>query len=92
MVKLTTLDWKAITRALKFFGAVYKRTKGSHVIHRKPGIRALVFPKDKDVAISVVKNLIRDLGVTNKEFMEAAVTKKKTAKKKKPKKKGNKSN
>lgn len=73
MGRLLPLSWQEIDRALEHFGARYQRTKGDHRIHRKDGLRRpLPYPMDDCVADFVVRNLMRELGVSPDEFVAAA--------------------
>lgn len=71
MPRLTPAHWREVAKALERLGAAYKRTRGDHEIYRKPGIRALVFPRVKDVPVHIQKSLMRDLGVDSDAWLAA---------------------
>jgi len=56
---------------LEFIGCAYKRTKGDHLVYERPGLkRPVVFPKDKEIPVFVIRNNLRTLGLGVKEYIE----------------------
>lgn len=71
MPKISPIHWKKFGKFLEFIGCTYKRTKGDHLVYERPGLkRPVVFPKDKEIPVFVIRNNLRTLGLGVKEYIE----------------------
>lgn len=71
MKNLSNITISEFRQVLDMFGLEKDRTKGGHEAWMKKGmLRSVVFQTHKDpVPEFVVKNAIRDLGITRREFL-----------------------
>ncbi len=71
MVRLTPIRWKKFERFLLFIGCQFKREKGDHRIYWRDDLkRPIVIPRDKELAIFVIRNNLRTLGMSVEEYLE----------------------
>ena len=65
------ISWKEFDKFLLYVGCVYERQKGDHRIYWRDDLkRPIVLPMYKNLPKFVIKNNIRLLGLTNKEYLE----------------------
>ena len=71
MKNLRNISISDFRKILEKLGCEYRRSKGGHEAWKKSGIaRPLIFQTHVDpVPELVVKNIIRDLGLTREEFI-----------------------
>lgn len=71
MKKLSNVSISDFRKILAKLGCTYRRTKGGHEAWRKEGIiRPIIFQTHIDpIPEMVIKNAIRDLGITKEEFL-----------------------
>ncbi len=71
MPKIAPVHWKRFEKFLRFVGCTHKRTKGDHLIYKREGLkRPVVFPKDTELPVSVIRNNLRTLGISPEEYNE----------------------
>ena len=72
MKNLRNISLADFRRILIALGCEYVRTKGGHEVWKKTGLfRPLIFQTHVNpVSELVVKNLIRDLGISREEFID----------------------
>lgn len=72
MTRLPTLHSRKIIQALEKAGFVFDRQTGSHFILRHPRTRqTTIVPKHgRDVKRSLMKEILRQAGLTEEEFRE----------------------
>lgn len=71
MAKLAPVPWKQFDRFLLFIGCRFERQKASHRIYSKPGLpRPIVVPIYKSLPVFIIKNNLRLLGMSQKQYME----------------------
>ncbi len=71
MPKISPIHWKKFEKFIKFIGCSYKRTKGDHLIYWRSDLkRPIVFPKDTEIPVFVIRNNLRVLGVNVEEYKE----------------------
>jgi len=67
-VKPTTYQLQA--RIFEAAGCVYARTQGDHLIYHYPGAkRPIVIPKYKEVPIFIIRNNMKVIGMSVKEYI-----------------------
>lgn len=73
MKSLKNISISDFRKILTLLGCTYLRSKGGHEAWRKQGLlRPIIFQTNVDpVPEMVVKNAIRDLGITREEFLKA---------------------
>lgn len=71
MSGLTPIHWKKFDKLVLFLGCTFEREKGDHRIYgRKDLKRPVVFPRDTQVPIFIIKNNLRLLGISVQEYLE----------------------
>jgi len=71
MPKISPIHWKKFEKFLRFVGCTYKRTRGDHLIYERSGLkRPVVFPKDTEIPVFVIRNNLRVLGISVEEYAE----------------------
>ena len=72
MIKLPILSGKELCKALKEIGYLIDHQTGSHIILRNenPPHRRLTIPNHKEIAKGTLKAILRQAGLTIKEFTE----------------------
>jgi predicted RNA binding protein YcfA (HicA-like mRNA interferase family) len=71
MAKLAPTPWKEFEKFLLFVGCTFERQKGSHRVYSKPGLpRPIIVPTYKSLPVFVLKNNLRLLGMSQKQYTE----------------------
>lgn len=71
MPRLTPISRKKLEKFLVFVGCHFKRQKGDHLIYDRAGLkRPVVFTTDKEVPVFIIRNNLRTLGISVKEYLE----------------------
>ena len=70
MARLPVISGDDFVRAVARIGYVWDRTEGSHMILIGPGGRHLSVPRHRELGRGLLRALIRDAGLTRREFME----------------------
>jgi len=71
MPRLTPLPFKQFEKFLLYIGCTYERQKGGHRIYSKPGLsRPIVVPTYKRLPVMIIKNNLRTLGLSQKQYWE----------------------
>ncbi len=71
MPKIYPIHWRKFEKFLKFIGCYHKRTKGDHLIYWRDGLkRPVVFPKDNQIPVFVIRNNLRTLGMGVDDYKE----------------------
>jgi len=71
MPRLTPVKRKRFEKFLFFVGCTLKRTKGDHFIYDREGLdRPIVITADNEVPIFIIRNNLRVLKISPKEYLE----------------------
>lgn len=71
MPKISTINWKVFEKFLLFVGCEFKRQKGDHKIYWRSDLnRPIVLPTYKELPVFIIRNNIRTLGISQKEYIE----------------------
>ncbi|PIP30171.1 hypothetical protein COX26_00140 [Candidatus Jorgensenbacteria bacterium CG23_combo_of_CG06-09_8_20_14_all_54_14] len=71
MPKIKPLHWKVIARAFERDGWRLDRIAGDHVVYVKAGYpRPVVFPKEKEIDVFIIKNNLKTARMTRERFFE----------------------
>jgi predicted RNA binding protein YcfA (HicA-like mRNA interferase family) len=71
MSGLSSTNWKDFEKFLTFVGCHFVREKGDHRIWIRDGLkRPVVFPKDSDIPVFIIRNNLRVLDVSVPEYLE----------------------
>ncbi len=71
MARLANISGKKAVKAFGAAGWELLGQVGSHVVMVKPGVRAnLSIPQHKELSVGTLRALIRNSGLTVKEFLE----------------------
>jgi predicted RNA binding protein YcfA (HicA-like mRNA interferase family) len=77
MSKISPVHCKKFERFEKFLkhiGCKYRRTKGDHLIYRCKNIkRPIIFPRVKELPVSVIKNNLRILGIDHDKYLSILI-------------------
>lgn len=70
----SSIKWRDAVRTVKVLGAVYVRDKGDHKHFKRKTIRGtypIQIPVSNDIDGDLLKSIIRQTGVSKKEFWKA---------------------
>jgi predicted RNA binding protein YcfA (HicA-like mRNA interferase family) len=71
MARLTSIHWKKFEKFILFVGCRLAREKGDHRIYWREDLKKpVVFPRDTELPIFIIRNNLRVLGITTKEYFE----------------------
>lgn len=71
MARLTPIHWKKFEKFVLFIGCHFDREKGDHRIYWRDDLkRPVVFPRDTELPIFIIRNNLRILGISTKEYLE----------------------
>jgi predicted RNA binding protein YcfA (HicA-like mRNA interferase family) len=71
MPKLQSIHWKKFQKVVLYVGCEFVRQKGDHKIYDRMDLkRPLVVPEEKDVPVFIIRNNLRVLGISVKEYLE----------------------
>jgi len=71
MSQLTPVHWKKFEKFVLYVGCHFERQKGDHRIYWRSDLkRPVVFPADKEVPVFIIRNNLRTLGISVKEYLE----------------------
>lgn len=71
MPGIRPIHWKKFEKFLLFVGCLFLREKGDHRIYSRSGLgRPVVIPRDKELPVFIIRNNLRILGTTAKEYEE----------------------
>jgi predicted RNA binding protein YcfA (HicA-like mRNA interferase family) len=71
MSQLTPVHWKKFEKFVLYVGCHFERQKGDHRIYWRSGLkRPVVFPADKEVPVFIIRNNLRTLGISIREYSE----------------------
>ncbi len=71
MPRLVPLHWKKFEKFLLYAGCIFEREHGDHRIYsRKDLKRPVVIPRDSSLPVFIIRNNLRILGITPKDFLE----------------------
>lgn len=68
---ITAIHWKIFEKFVLFVGCRFVREKGDHRIYwRDDLIRPVVIPRDDQLPIFIIRNNLRLLGISPKEYTD----------------------
>ena len=70
MARLPIISGDDFVKAVARIGFVWERTEGSHMILVDPRGQTLSVPRHRELGRGLLRALIRDAGLTRREFME----------------------
>lgn len=71
MSGLTPIHWKKFEKFILFVGCVFERQKGDHRVYaRKDLKRPIVFPRDAQIPVFIIRNNLRLLKIDVQEYLE----------------------
>ncbi len=70
MARLPVISGDDFVKAIARIGFAWDRTKGSHMILVGPGGQRLSVPRHRELGRGLLRALIRDAGLTRREFIE----------------------
>jgi len=71
MPRITPIHWKKFEKFILFVGCHFTRQSGDHKIYWRDGLkRPIVVPEDSELPIFIIRNNLRTLGVSPKEYLE----------------------
>jgi predicted RNA binding protein YcfA (HicA-like mRNA interferase family) len=71
MAGIAQISWKEFEKFLKFVGCTFLREKGDHRIWTRDGLkRPIVVPRDMSVQPYIIRNNLRLLNISVKEYLE----------------------
>jgi predicted RNA binding protein YcfA (HicA-like mRNA interferase family) len=69
MPRLTPVEWETLLKIFQMFGCEYRCKEGSHHVLTYPGAkRAVVIPEYDEIDIEIIKNNMRTVGMTRKQY------------------------
>lgn len=71
MPRLNPVSWKEFEKFLVFVGCVFEREHGDHRIYSRADLkRPVVVVKEKSIPVFIIRNNLRVLGISTKEYLE----------------------
>lgn len=71
MAGLTPIPWKKFEKVLLYLGCHFVREKGDHRIYWRDSLkRPAVIPRDTQLPVFIIRNNLRVLGISVKEYLE----------------------
>jgi predicted RNA binding protein YcfA (HicA-like mRNA interferase family) len=71
MPRLTPIHWKKFEKFILFIGCYFERQAGDHMIYWRDDLkRPVVFPRDSQLPLFIIRNNLRILGISVKEYLE----------------------
>jgi predicted RNA binding protein YcfA (HicA-like mRNA interferase family) len=71
MPRLTPIHWKKFEKFLLFAGCEFVREKGDHRVYWRDDLkRPIIIPRQRDLPVFVIKNNLRILGISAKQYLE----------------------
>lgn len=71
MPRLNPVSWKKFEKFLLFAGCVFIREHGDHRIYIRADLkRPVVIVKEKSLPVFIIRNNLRILGISTKEYLE----------------------
>ncbi len=71
MPRITPISWKKFDKFIVYVGCKFDRQNGDHLIYCRSDLkRPVVFPKDKEIPVFIIRNNLRVLGISQEEYIE----------------------
>ena len=71
MARLAPIHWKKFEKFIIFVGCHFEREKGDHRIFWREGLkRPVVFPREEEMPVFIIRNNLRVLGISTEEYLE----------------------
>ncbi len=71
MAGLAPIHWKKFEKFVLFVGCTFEREKGDHRIYgRKDLKKPVVFPRDAELPVFIIRNNLRVLKIDASEYLE----------------------
>jgi predicted RNA binding protein YcfA (HicA-like mRNA interferase family) len=71
MPRITPISWKKFEKIILYVGCKFDRQIGDHLIYNRYDLkRPVVFPKDNEIPIFIIRNNLRVLNITPEEYLE----------------------
>ena len=71
MSGLTPINWKKFEKFVLFVGCKFEREKGDHRVYSRNDLkRPVVFPRDKELPVFIIRNNLRVLRIEPTEYLE----------------------
>jgi len=71
MPRVAPIKRREFEKFLEYVGCKFKRQKGDHLIWDRSNLkRPVVFPKDKEIPVFIIRNNLRTLGLSVDEYLE----------------------
>mgnify|MGYP001596345131 FL=1 len=71
MPRINPVSWKKFEKFILYIGFKFVRQKGDHLIYERVDLkRPIVFPKDKEIPVFIIRNNLRILNISQEEYIE----------------------
>ena len=71
MPRITPVHWKKFEKFVLFVGCRFERQRGDHRIYSRVGLnRPVVIPEDSELPVFIIRNNLRTLDISPKEYLE----------------------
>ena len=71
MSRLKPVHWKKFEKFVLYVGCHFERQNGDHRIYWRSDLkRPVVFPADKEIPVFIIRNNLRTLRISVKEYLE----------------------
>ena len=68
--RIVSISWQEFEKFLFFVGCHFEREKGDHRVYWREGLfRPIIIPREKDLPVFIIKNNLRTLGISTKEYL-----------------------
>lgn len=71
MTRIAPAKRRDFEKFLEYIGCGFKRQKGDHMVWDRAGLkRPVVYPKDREIPVFIIRNNLRTLGLSPEEYLE----------------------
>lgn len=71
MPRITPVSWKQLEKFVISAGCKFDRQNGDHLIYCRGDLkRPVVFPKDKEIPVFIIRNILRVLNISAEKYAE----------------------
>jgi len=70
-MKIKPEHYKVLVKVFEYYGCIYIRTNGDHMVFHCPeAVRPVVIPKYDEVPVFIIKNNMKNAGMSRKLYFE----------------------
>jgi len=71
MPRITPISWRKFEKFILYVGCTFDRQRGDHLVYIRSDLkRPIVFPRDNQIPIFIIRNNLRILKISPEEYLE----------------------